>query len=386
MRSDRSQVLRFLNMSMKFLMRLQSHLHRLWVALFLLAPIALVGCNKPSADHTPPRSSKPVAVTTASVEYSTLTAHNTLVGTLSSPRKIQIFNQEEGRILRLPFFEGDSVASGQELVRLDDKVIRAQLNKANAERRQAELDLSRMQKLLARNAASQDEVARARTALELAQAEESLQRIILDRMSIQAPFSGIISERLKEPGDVVQTYTHILTLIDPSALSAEVHVSEILLSELSVGDVVNIRIDALKDYSYNGRITRIHPVIDPQSRQGLVEITLQPPPKGARPGQLARITVSTDKTAGLVIPFAALRHDNEGPFVYRIDSANTARRNPVRTGLQIGDRIEILAGLSEGDQIIVSGLIRISDGKKVRVVDEEVLETDQTVLMTPKPS
>jgi membrane fusion protein (multidrug efflux system) len=185
---------------------------------------------------------------------------------------------------------------------------------------------------------------------------------------------------------VVQTYTHILTLIDPSALNAEVYVSEMLLSEIGVGDVVDIRIDALRDHTYKGRISRIHPVIDPQSRQGLVEITLQPPPKGARPGQLARITISTDKTAGLVIPFSALRHDNAGPFVYRIEADDIARRNPVRTGLQIGDRIEILEGLSEGDRVIVSGLIRVSDGKKVRIVNEEGLETDQTVLVTPKSS
>lgn len=386
MRSGQLRGVRSQNALMKLLKPLASHLHRVWVAIIFIAAITLVACNKPSADHTPPRSTRPVAVMTASVVYSTLTAHNTLIGTLSSPRRIQIFNQEEGRILRLPFYEGDPVATGEELVRLDDKVIRAQLNKANAERRQAELDLSRMQKLLARNAASQDEVARAGTALELAQAEESLQRIILDRMRIQAPFTGIVSERLKEPGDVVQTYTHILTLIDPSALSAEVHVSEMLLSEISVGDVVDIQIDALREHTYNGRINRIHPVIDPQSRQGLVEIILQPPPKGARPGQLARITVSTEKTAGLLVPFSALRHDSKGPFVYRIEADDTARRNPVRTGLQIGDRIEILEGLSVGDQVIVSGLVRVSDGKKVRIVNEEDLKPDQTVLMTPKPS
>ena len=360
--------------------------HRLSATLLLPAVIALVACNKPSADHIPPRSARPVAVTTAIVAHETLSQRNTLIGTLSSPRKIQIYNQEEGRILRLPYYEGDPVAKGQELVRLDDKVIRAQLIKANAQRRQAELDLSRMQKLLTRNAASQDEVARARTALELARAEESLQHIILDRMSIQAPFTGIISERLKEPGDVVQTYTHILTLIDPTVLSADVHVPELLLSEIGVGDQVSIRIDALRERTYNGRISRIHPVIDPQSRQGLVEITLQPAPQDARPGQLARITVSTEKTAGLVVPFSAVRHENGGPFVYRIEADDTARRNPVRTGLQLGERIEILEGLNEGDRVIVSGLVSVRDGKKVRVVNDEDQETDQTIMMTPKSS
>ena len=371
---------------MQLLDPLRSRLHWIKDILVVVGVSALVACNRPSADHIPPKSLQPVVVTTENVAHSTLTAKNTLIGTLSSPRKIQIFNQEEGRILRLPYYEGDSVEKGVELVRLDDEVIRAKLVKANAERRQAELDLSRMQKLLTRNAASQDEVARARTALELAQAEENFQRIILRRMTIRAPFTGVVSERLKEPGDVAQTYTHILTLIDPSALSAEVNVSEVLLSQLEVGAVVNIHIDALQDHTYVGHIRRIHPVIDPQSRQGLVEVTLQPPPRGARPGQLARITFSTDKTAGLVVPFSALRHDNEGAFVYRVEADNTARRKPVRTGVQIGDRIEILQGLNEGDRVIVRGLLKIKDGRKVRIVNTDDLETDQTVLVTPSQS
>ncbi len=297
-----------------------------------------------------------------------MSAKHTAVGTLTAPKQILIYNQEAGQITRLPFREGDQVQKGAELVRLDDKLLRAEMVKSAANRRQAELDLVRMKKLFARQAASEDEVARARTALELAKAEENLQRLLLARTSISAPFSGVISARLKEPGDVVAVNSHILTLIDPSVLNIDLHVSELLLSDLSIDDGVQIQIDALGDRHFPGRITRIHPVIDPETRQGLIEVALKPLPEGARPGQLARITFRIQKTTGLTIPFACLHYDNQGSFVYRIDAQNAARRVSVRTGLQLGDKIEILDGLQKDEQVVLSGLLNMSEGRKVHIV------------------
>jgi membrane fusion protein (multidrug efflux system) len=181
----------------------------------------------------------------------------------------------------------------------------------------------------------------------------------------------VISSRLKEPGDVVPVNSHILTLIDPSVLSIELHVSELLLADLGIGDSVQIQIDALGNRLLPGRITRIHPVIDHDTRQGLIEVALQPIPEGARPGQLARITFRIDKTTGLTIPFASLHYDNQGSFVYRIDAQNAARRVSVNTGLQLGDRIEILSGLHENEQVVLSGLLNMTEGRKVRVVEPQ---------------
>lgn len=343
------------------------------LALLNLCCALLLACNKPSANSNPIPPKRSTPVTAITVEHKALNASNTLAGTLIAPHKVNIFNQEEGRIIELPYREGDRVGKGAELVKLDADVVRAELTKATAQRRQAELDLVRMQKLLARKAASEDEEARARTALDVARAEQDLQRILLARTTITAPFAGVISERWKEPGDVIAAHTHILTLIDPTVLHVELNVSELLLPELRVTAPVTIRIDALGKQSFTGYVKRIFPVIDAQTRQGKVEVELQPVPPGARPGQLARITFATAKTAGLILPFASLQHDSQGAFVYRIDEQGAARRVAVRTGLQLGDKIEIREGLLEGDRVVLSGLLNMRDGQAVRIVNKHAL-------------
>ncbi|MEN8132537.1 MAG: efflux RND transporter periplasmic adaptor subunit [Pseudomonadota bacterium] len=333
--------------------------------------LVLSACEKPSANNPSRPEQGLVPVTAALVRYATLSTSHTMIGTLTAPHKIQIFNQEQGQIIRLPYHEGDWVAKGAELVRLDDDVVRAEMTKASAKRRQEELDLVRMEKLFSRHAASEDEVAQARTALELAQAEEDLQHIILNRTTLTAPFAGVVSERLQEPGDIVAQHTHILSLFEPSILGVEIHASELLLPALKRNDHVEIQIDALGKKLHQGKITRIHPVIDADTRQGVIELELDPVPQGALPGQLARINFRIQKTTGLAIPFACLHYDSKGAFVYRIDDSSVAHRVTVRTGLQLEDKIEILDGLHEGEQVVLRGLLNMSEGKQVHIVDPQ---------------
>lgn len=342
------------------------------IAAILLAALVLAwvlsGCDRPTAQTGARAPSRPVPVMVASAERSPLREHHTVIGTLTAQKQIHIYNEIEGRIVAMPYHEGDRVEAGAVLVRLEDVLTRAELTKAIAQRRQAELDLSRQQKLLRRNATSEDEVARARTALALAQAEEDLQRVMLSRTVIDAPFAGIISERLQEPGDAVPTHTHLMSLMDPSRLNVELSISELLLQNLQVRGSVILHIDALGAEAFEGRITRIHPVIDAQTRQGVVEVALVPSPPGARPGQLVRATFTTDHGSGLVVPFKALRHDVQGAYVYRIGADDTATRVPVTAGLQNADQVQITEGLNDGDRVIVSGLVNLRDGKKVRIV------------------
>lgn len=333
---------------------------------------ALLACNKPAANMDANSALPPPAtpVTAVTVEYTPLSVNHTLVGSLVAPHQIQIFNLEAGQIIDMPYREGDWVDKGVELVKLDGAVIRAELNKAIVKQRQAEVDLLRMKQLQARNATSENEVAQARTALELARTELDLRRVLLARTTIKAPFSGLISERWNNPGDQLAARTSILTLIDPSVLNVELYVSELQLPELQANQAVNIHIDALGDQNFSGKIQRISPVIDPQTRKARVEVSLDSIPPGARPGQLARITFFTPKYSGLSIPFASLHHDQQGPFVYRIDDQKTARRVSVVTGLLLGDKVEIPKGLDAGDHVVLTGMLNTQDEQAVRIVPQ----------------
>lgn len=328
------------------------------------------GCSDPSTSNKPDDadSVKPVAVAISVVSSAPLGQTLVRSGSLRARRSVRLHSQEEGRVEALPVFAGDAVKAGALLVRLDDRLLRAEFNKAEATRQQAAQDLTRLQRLVERKLISEDELLRAKTALRVAEAEESLLKTRLGYATINAPFDGIVSERKVEPGDAVPKFAHLLTLVDPQSLFTEVSVSELVLPTLKIGDAVPVRIDALGTTEYLGRIERIHPTIDASSRQGMAEIALTTVPPGAQAGQLCRVYLPGEVQERRAIPLTALRNDTEGEYVYTLDASDTARRTRVSSGISLGDRIEILDGLNDGDRVITRGFINLSDGDLVEIV------------------
>ena len=334
------------------------------ILLFLLLIAALAGCSG-EAPRSAARQPSPQVVETARAEQRELAQTMKVVGTLEAVRRVDIVTQEEGTLVHLPWFEGDAVTEGEVLLRLDDAVIRAELDKARATRRQAELDLERLQGLVPRRLASEDELARARTALALARAEEALLQTRLARTVVRAPFAGVITRRLREPGDALPRHTHVLSMADPRRLRVRVAVSELLLPHLAAGQAVAVTIDALGGAVHPARIERVHPTVDPLTHKGLVDAVLEPVPAGARPGQLCRVTLRGAARPRLVVPFAAVRHDARGAYVYRIEDG-VARKRPVRTGQVLATWMEILKGLADGDEVVTQGFLGLEDGRPVQ--------------------
>ncbi|MCP3668208.1 MAG: efflux RND transporter periplasmic adaptor subunit [Gammaproteobacteria bacterium] len=314
------------------------------------------------------RTSKPHLVELTTAEKRPVTSAHERTGTLKARRRVEIHNQEEGRITDLPLFEGDPVTRGQLLVKMDDLLLTAQLRKTRANRKQAEVDLKRLQKLRKKRAVSEDELARSETALEVARADQLLLETRLGYTTITAPFSGIVSTRRIEPGDVVSKHSHLLTVIDPDSLVTQISISELLLPHIKRNDTVSVRIDALGVETHPGRILRIHPELDPLTHQGTVEIILDPVPEGARAGQFARVTLESARVDRIMIPFAAVQRDRDGEYVFRISDEQKAQRTTVHSGMRIADQIEIIEGIKPGEQIIIRGFLGLVDGKKVEPV------------------
>ncbi len=316
-----------------------------------------------TANRTPPH-----LVEIAHVEHDTLGSTAVFNGTLRSRSIARIHTQEPGRISDLPFFEGDPVERGELLGTLDDALLQAQLLKARALTSQAEQNRRRLEDLGTRGLISNEELIRVRTELAVTQAEEELLLTRIGYMTLHAPFNGIVSERLVEPGDAVSANTHVLTLIDLDTLITEVSVSELLLPHLRPGDPAMVRIDALGGAQFPGRINRIHPTLDPGSRTGVVEVALEPVPDGARPGQYCRVVLTSRGAERQLIPFSALRRDRVGEHVFRLTDEGTIERVPVRSGLRLADRVEVLEGLDNGDRVVVKGFLNLREGMAVNVV------------------
>jgi len=342
-------------------------------ALLIICAIAsLIGCGDSSDPTAKKRKQRPAQlVELATVETQPIQHKSLRTGTLKARKTIRIFNQEEGSLTSLPFYEGDIVNKGDVLLKIDDKLLRAQFDKANATLEQTQQDLKRLQKLRKKRLVAEDEVNRARTALNVAEAEQRLLATRLSYTSLASPINGVISERLAEPGDVAPRHSHLLTLIDTDTLITEVAVSDLLIPILKVGDEVEIRIDALPEQSFPGRILRIHPTLNASTRNGIVEIILEPAPPGAKPGQFCRVTLLSAVTERKLIPFSALRQDSEGSYVYSVDTDNKVKQTRITTGLRFTNQIEVLSGLEQGQRIVTKGFLGIKSGKKIRTADRD---------------
>lgn len=334
--------------------------------LSLSSVLWLTACDSPPANgNKSPRGEQPALVETAAVQSGDISRTIVRNATLQPYREAHLSVEQEGVLLELPYHEGEHVTQGALLARLDDTLLRAQMKKSQAQRRQSELDLQRLKRLQSSRVVAEDELARAVTALDVARAEEEELTIKLQQTRLLAPFDGIVSQRLAEPGDALTRFSHLLTLIDTQTLYTELRLSELELPGLQLGDPISLTIDALGSLRFSGTIARIHPVIDAASRQGTVEVILDPPPPGAQPGQLCRVTLQLRSRERLLVPYNALRRDNRGEFLFLVDQHNKVARRPVVSGINMGEQVEILDGVAVGERIVTRGFLGLGEGSSV---------------------
>lgn len=346
-----------------------------------LIPIIILGILSGCDDKSAARKHKAKAtnVHVTKVERRGLIEQQLITGTIEALSTVRIYNQESGRIKKLPFYPGDTVKKDQLITVLDDAILIRQFEKARAQHSQTKLDLKRLKRLAPRNLASNEQLSRAETLVEQAGAEENLFKTRLSYSKIQAPIDGVITKRIPEVGDVVSLHTHILSIADVSQLKVTLSLSELIISQLKEGLDVSIRVDALGDIKFDGKILRIHPTIDTSSRQGTIEIIFNEVPKGAIPGQLCRIEINTITAPRLVIPVIAIQNDSIGEYVYRIDEKNRAKRIRIQTGIQVDKWVEVISGLKSDDTIVTKGFQSLAKAKTVKIIDKNATNN-----LTPK--
>lgn len=343
---------------------MQNHFYRFLGLAFVACSLVLTACNE--ATEKPVKKKKRThLVQTTQIMLESVGLTQIRTGTLTSSREVKVYNQEEGAITEMPFYEGDRVNKDDVIVRLDDNILRANLARAQATQRKAKLDLQRIRDLYKKKLSSDEALNRSETELAVASAEVDMLSTRLSYTIIRSPINGIVSQRLSEPGNIAERYTHLLTISDHSTLITEVNVSELMVTHLKIDDDVTVTIDALGNEVFSGRISRIHPNLDPLTRRGTVEITLTPVPDGALPGQLCRVKFHTRTADRLMIPFRALRRDVSGEYVYLLD-ADRVKRTSVTSGLRIGEKVEVLQGLEAGQSIVTRGFLDLTDNKQVK--------------------
>lgn len=328
----------------------------------------LAGCGDKAGSNR--KGSRAVNVHVAKVVRQGLEKKQLITGSIEAYSNVRIYNQEPGRIKSLDVYPGDPVEKGQLITVIDDAILIREFEKARALHRQAKIDLKRLKRLIPRKLASDEQLAQAQTAVDQASAEENLFKTRLSYSRILAPMNGIVTERLREPGDIVPLHSHILSIADISQLKITLSLSELTISQLKEDMPVSIRIDALGDSRFAGKIQRIYPTIDVASRQGTIEIIFNEIPQDALPGQLCRVEINTITAPRLVIPAAAIQNDSIGEFVYRVEKDDKVKLVRIQTGIQINDQVEVISGLSENNIIVTKGFQGLGKAKTVKIIDK----------------
>src|SRR5690554_17503 len=289
------------------------------------------------------------------------------VGSLSSENSVMLRPEITGRIAAINFKEGGPVQQGQMLIELDSSIQRAQLEQAEAALALASSQYRRAQELTQRgfiSAQARDESA---SELKVKQAAVSMARAQLDKTHIRAPFDGLAGLRHVSVGDYDSPGSDLVRIESIDPLNVDFRVPEHFLSAVAVGSRIQLRFDALPDVTREGTVGAISPLIDVGGRSILLRATVPNSDGSLRPGMFARVQLQFDDKQALMVPEAAIVPAEEMTYVFRVDGDHVAQV-PVALGQRRQGQVEVIDGLRSGDQVLVSGLQKVSDGARIHIL------------------
>ncbi len=333
----------------------------------------------------------PEAVTSASVEAAEWEGTRAAIGSLVAVRGVTLGAELTGTVRGIAFESGTSVKRGALLVKLDTSAEEAQLASAVADASLARLSLGRARKLREGEANAQAELDAAEARAKQADATVANLRATIAKKTIRAPFDGRIAIRQVELGQVVAPGTPIASLQAISPIHADFWLPQQALSELKVGQRVQIRTDIFPDARWDGEITTINPEVDVATRNVRIRATFPNADGRLRPGMFANVEVlSQEKQPVLIIPATAVIFAPYGDSVFAIEekkdgsgkTTTIARQKFVRVGERRGDLVAVSDGLSAGESVVSSGAFKLRNGAAVAVNNALAPEAR----LVPKPT
>ncbi|MBN1343198.1 MAG: efflux RND transporter periplasmic adaptor subunit [Phycisphaerae bacterium] len=293
-----------------------------------------------------------------------LPATESAVGSVRAVQQVAVASKIRANVIEVNVVAGQEVKKGDVLVRLDDADLKARLQQAEAaviaaraKRDQAKIEMERISDLLKKNAAAKIEYERTDTSLktavaELEQAEQvaSEAKTILMYATITAPMAGKVIDKKVESGDTVTPGQVLVTLYDNTRMQLVASVRESLTQRLKVGQEIGVRLESLSK-ACMGSVSEIVPEAESASRTFSVKVT-GPCPPNVYPGMFGRILIPLDEEEYLVIPKAAVRRVGQLTVVGVADGS-LLRRRAVQLGRAVGDDVQVLSGLREGEKVAI---------------------------------
>jgi len=330
-----------------------------------------------------PETARPVAPIPVRVELLTaqpFSVQRAWRGSIDVDERATLSAQLTAAVLDLPYREGQRVASGELVYRLDDAELQAEramlvavIDGADGELGTARRELERQQELFARGLTPQkllDEAAQRVDSLvaHKREAEANLE-LVATRLAYakgRAPFAGTVQRLHVQRGELARAGSPILDLVADDTLTAVVCVAQADIGHVGHGLPVSVQIPALNQY-WAGQIDRVYPVLDEATRNATVAVVLPADAAGARVGMTAIVHARiVDRENALTVPTQAVSSTHGASWVF-VPEGDQARRRPVQTGPDEGGRTLIEAGLKVGERIIVTADPRLADGVRISI-------------------
>jgi len=299
-------------------------------------------------------------------------------GRIEAVQAVDLRPDEQGRVTALLFREGQYVAKGTPLVKIDDAMLRAQAERAAADRDLARQQVDRARRLREQNATSPADLERASAADRSAAAALAMLQLQIERTTVRAPFAGVVGQRFVSEGDYVTSATRLLTLqtIDPQR--AVIEVPERHAVELKPGQSVEFTVAAKPGRTFRAEVDFIDPVVENSKRTILVKARAPNPDRVLKPGMFieARLATATRANA-IVVPEDAVQPLRTANVVWAVANGKASRR-VVQLGARSQGVVEVLSGVQAGEPVVVGGLERMAEGMPVapRPRVAEVSRTD----------
>lgn len=318
------------------------------------------------ANNRPPPTLVSVAAAKSVHRIRTLSG----IGSLEAVHQVTLSPEVAGRVTQILFTAGARVHKGDPLVQLDDSVERGDLANYQAQARYAEKELARSRALVGKQFAAQSTVDQNQATLDEARAMIAKTQAQIDQKLVRAPFDGRLGIRQIHLGEYLSAGTAIATLTDLTQMYVNFTLPEQDRPSIAIGQVVHFAVDAFPDRTFDARLTAIEPQVTASTRTIQVQATAANPDEALLPGMYANVTVDLPGGANFImVPTTAVDYSLYGDSVFIVRQAGkdaagkplwTAKRTYVKTGAQTsGGEIAILNGVAAGDQVVVSGQLKL---------------------------
>jgi len=340
----------------------------------LLASLAIGGCRDAASTEAVAAETEEsaVPVTVATVVTRPAARVVNFVGTLYGHEEVTLSSQVEGQIEALEADLGDHVVAGQVLAKIEDAQLRARLREAEAMLSKARADEARAQKLSDKDVISAQEFESLRTNAEVARARRDTLEVTIDHTQVKSPITGAVAHRLVSAGEYVVPGSKLFALVALNPLKLRGDVPERFAHEIRADQPVRVTVDPFPDLVFEGKVSRISPASDPQSRSVGLEILVDNFEEMLKPGFFAHASVVTRQDdRALMVPQEAIV-SFAGVTKLFVVRDGVAEERQVTAGMR-GEEglVEIVDGVTEQDLIVTSGLTKLANGTPVEVRQDE---------------